>query len=72
MLGLIKPIAGGEIVRGIRDDPTPSITPGTCFDRSHQPELNRMPPVSIQHTDAAEISRILGMRGGNQSGKRNR
>src|SRR5882724_2179515 len=79
MLRLIKPIAGldevigrGKIVRGVRDDPTPTVPPGAQLDRPHQPELQRTSTMSINHADSTEISRVHRVRRGDQSGKGNR
>ena len=63
LLRLIKPIAGldevigrGKVVRGVRDDPTPTVPPGAQLHRPHQPELQRTSTMPINH---AELDRNI-------------
>jgi len=62
--GLMKLLAEARLSRGIRDDPTPSIGRARDSIRSPSEGLKRMSPVCDPDTAAAEISRILKMRGG--------
>jgi hypothetical protein len=79
MWRLVKPIAGpNEIVRGsdivgrVRNDGTPTIAASARLRCPHQPELQRASPVSIDHADPAEISRVFHVRRRDQSGKGDR
>jgi hypothetical protein len=65
-------VCGGDVVGRVRNDATPTIATGARLRCPHQPELQRASPVSIDHADSAEISRVFHVRRRDQSGKGDR
>ena len=52
-------IVGGKVIVGrVGYNATPSIAARTPFQSAHQPQLQPVPAMFLQHTDTAEIAGI--------------
>lgn len=65
--GADEVVGGGKVFRGIGNDAAPSIMSCPRFQGAHQPQLQGVAAVLLQHSDPAEISCVEGSRRGNDA-----